>query len=107
MSEPAPTYLIPSDPAIPAFEGRPVARHEIKISGVASMNSEENDIAVISVDDRVRIVGNYRVIRVNHVIDDKTGELIRQEIITPIDIEICPWDPKDPNDDGVVRAIRR
>jgi hypothetical protein len=62
---------------------------------------------VISTDDRVRLVGEYRVVGVRHDVDDKTGEVIRIQILKPISIQLCPWDPSDPTDDGIVRARPR
>jgi hypothetical protein len=103
------TYLRPNDslaplPRVPVFDGMQVDRYEVKISGVATLDDGEHDIPMVSLDDRVRIVGGYRVIKVNHYTDDKTGEIVRQAIVSPMSAEVCPWDPTNPNDDGVIRA---
>lgn len=90
------------NPAIPTFEGAPVAIARMKISGASAI--EATDDVVISTDDRVRLVGEYRVVGVRHTVDDKTGELVREQILKPLTIQLCPWDPTDPQDDGIVRA---
>lgn len=89
-------------PPIPAFEGAPVESANIKISGACTVESD-NDV-VIGIDDRVRLVGEYRVVQVNFRVDPKTGDTIREQILKPITVQLCPWDPNDPTDDGIVRA---
>jgi hypothetical protein len=105
------TYLHPGQrdsltptPRVPIFDGQTVDRYEVKISGVATLDDHEHAIPVVSLDDRVRVVGGYRVTKVIHYLDDKTGEVVRQSTLSPMSAEICPWDPSNPADDGVVRA---
>lgn len=84
------------------FEKAEVARTEIKISGAATINT--NDGTAISLDDRIRVVGEMRVTKIAHYVDKK-GEVVRVQYVTPCDdLELCPWDPANPNDDGIVRA---
>lgn len=89
------------NPAIPQFEGTPVHAAHMKISGQAAIEATED--IVISVDDRVRLVGEYRVIGVRHSVNDK-GEVVREQILKPVLIQLCPWDPSDPTDNGIVKA---
>jgi hypothetical protein len=88
--------------AIPSFEGAKIERTSLKISGAASVEMYNNEL--VSLDDRVRLVGDYRCVGVHFVVDPKTGEAVRVQILKPLDVEVCPWDPSDPTDTGIVRA---
>lgn len=103
MTSPQPTTNVSSigNPSIPQFEGTPVHAAHMKISGQSSI--EATDDIVISVDDRVRLVGEYRVTGIRHTVNDK-GEVIREQILKPVLIQLCPWDPSDPKDNGIVKA---
>lgn len=90
-------------PPIPKFEGASVASTAVKVSGTAPINDNGTDL-VLSIDDRVRMVGEYRVVGVHFKVDPKTGDTIREQTLKPIELDICPWDPNDPTDDGIVRA---
>jgi hypothetical protein len=59
---------------------------------------------VVSVDDRVRLVGEYKVVGVRHFVDPRTGDLVREQVLKPIFVNTLPWDESDPTDDGVIRA---
>lgn len=91
---------------IPRFEGRQVDAVTMKVSGTVSVF---DDGVVVSVDDRVRIVGEFRVAGVRHYVEEKSGLLIREQVLKAIDetVELCPWDPQDPRDDGVIKAVPR
>ena len=103
MTSPATTNVSSiGNPSIPAFEGAPVSTARMKISGRSDI--EAADDIVISTDDRVRLVGEYRVTGVRHYVDEKTGDLVREQVLKPLSIQLCPWDPSDPTDDGIVRA---
>lgn len=102
MSQPASVSQFPAQPQIPRFEGADVSSVSIKISGKSEVAGADD--VVISTDDRVRLVGEYRVTAVRHYVDDKTGEIVREQILKPLAIQLCPWDPSDPTDDGIVRA---
>lgn len=93
---------ITSSPNAPTFEGAPVQETRMKISGRSDI--EDSDGIVISTDDRVRLVGEYRVTGVRHYVDEKTGNLVREQVLKPLSIQLCPWDPSDPQDNGIVRA---
>jgi len=108
MSEPAvATVASPFQhsvtPPIPRFEGRQVDAVSIKIAG--TMPTDDLPDVTVSVDDRVRLVGEYKVVAVRHYVDPKTGDLVREQVLKPILVTTQPWDPNDPKDDGVIRAL--
>jgi hypothetical protein len=99
-----PTSIVnPAKPEIPMFEGRTVDATHIKISGTTEVVGEES--LVVSVDDRVHLSGDYKVVGVRHYVD-KDGKLIREHVLKPDAAMVTPWDTNDPADDGVVRALR-
>lgn len=105
MTQPATTggaNLALVKPPIPAFEGATVESANIKITGAATVEASED--VIIGIDDRVRLVGEYRVVGVHFKVDPKTGDTVREQILKPITVSLCPWDPADPTDDGIVRA---
>lgn len=104
MTQPAqqPANVTPLVQPIPDFEKAPVSAAAIKISGTVSVDTYQDTI--VSLDDRVRLVGEYRVVGVNFKVDEKTGETKREQILRPINLQLCPWDPADPNDQGIVKA---
>jgi hypothetical protein len=98
--EPEPMRPVSHLPA--RFEGSPIGMTEIKISGACSI--EAGDITV-SLDDMVRAVGVYRVTKVLHYVHPKTGETVRQQVLSPVEtLVVVPWDSSNPDDDGIVRA---
>lgn len=96
------TPSVVPEPPIPLFEGRSVDAAMVRITG--SMPTDELPEVIISVDDRVRLVGEYRVVAVRHYVDPKTGGLIREQVLKPLVLNTIPWDPSDPDDDGVIRV---
>lgn len=90
---------------IPAFEGRPVEAVTVKVSGSAPL--EDLSDIVLSIDDRVQLVAVYTVTGVHHQVDKQTGNLVRVQTIKPAEMHLLPFDEKDPNDDGVIRAMPR
>lgn len=91
-------------PPIPAFEGRVVDQVSVRISGQMPTDDLPENF-IVSVDDRVRLVGEYKVIGVRHFVDPRTGDLVREQMLKPIFVNTIPWDESDPKDDGVIRAI--
>lgn len=99
---PGPKNTPPRQNGLTSFEGAPVARTEIKISGATSVNT--NDGVEVSMDDRIRVVGQFRVTKVTFAVD-KNGDVVRTQHVAPDgDLELTPWDPGNPNDDGIVRV---
>lgn len=93
--------VTPISGRFPMFEGASVAATQVKLAGEAKAESLAG--LVVGIDDRVRLVGEYKVIGVRHFIN-KDGELVREMIFKASNVELAPWDPADPKDDGVVRA---
>lgn len=99
VPSPTPT-LVPG--MVPSFEGSAVEGATFEIVG--KPENMANDEAVITFGDAVRMVGTYRCVGVSFKLNPKTGDLIRVQRLKPLDLELCPWDPSDPKDDGIVRA---
>ena len=91
--------VVPEEPLL--FEGRVVDACVTKISGLTGL--EDSGGLVLHTDDRLRLVVEARVTGVNHSVD-KDGKLIRTHSVKVIVADPAPWDPTDPNDDGVLRA---
>jgi hypothetical protein len=89
------------EPPIPDFEGKPVALTKVKIASAGALDASD---AVLRVDDIVRLVVEARVIQVHHNVNDRTGHLERLQTIKPIAVEIAPWNPEDPSDNGIFRG---
>ena len=103
MAEPV-THLHAPQPPIPHFEGREVNAVSVKIVGAMPTDALPENM-IVSVDDRVRLVGEYKVVSVRHAVDPKTGDLVREETLKPLLVDLIPWDDTDPQDDGIIRAI--
>lgn len=89
-------------PAIPAFEGSAISSTTQKITGTCAVDGAEDKVLMI--DDRVRLVGDYRVVGVAFKVDPKSGDTVREHILKPVEVALCPWNPADPLDDGIARA---
>ena len=88
---------------IPAFEGHPVEATIMKMSGAAPLH-EMADV-VIGVDDVVQMISQFRCIGIDHKVDEKTGLLVRVQLLRPMEFALMPNDPSDPDDDGIIRAM--
>lgn len=100
MSQPA-TNLALVKPPLPKFEGSQVEAVATKVTGNVTIDGADDKVLMI--DDRVRLVGSFRVVGVNFKVN-ANGDTVREHILKAIDMELCPWDPADPTDDGIVRA---
>lgn len=105
FEEPMPTVrALPMPPqAAPeplAFEGRPVDGVLTKVAGLTELDAER---IILHTDDRVRMVVEGRVTGIQHAVD-KDGRLIRTHQVKVIRSDLAPWDPSNPDDDGVLRA---
>jgi hypothetical protein len=85
----------------PKFEGSVVEGTEVRITGQSKIEAATG--LVCTTDDVVRIIGEYKCIGVRHE-TNKDGQLVRVQILRPISVDVCPWDPADPADDGVQRS---
>jgi hypothetical protein len=96
--------VTPSQPAgdLPTFERATVQATEIRISGQCSIDTHGE--LTVSLDDLIRAVGVFRVVKINHFVN-KAGDVVRQQVLAPVeDLEVVPFDSSNPNDDGIVRA---
>lgn len=84
------------------FEGKPVDRMEVKITGVKGL-SEAYDQVKVNIHDRVRLVVETRVKGISHYLD-KDNQLVRLQEVVATAVDIVPWNPADPSDDGVLRG---
>lgn len=83
------------------FEKTQVASTLTKVSGQTAVDAFDE---VVSLDDRIRVVGEFRVVRINHIVG-KDGKVVREQVVAPCgDLTLVPWDPSDPTDRGIVRA---
>jgi hypothetical protein len=101
-SAPAPTF-VPVDPLapLPQFEGHVVSASKVKVNGVTDIGI---DSLALRVDDVVRLYVEARVTSVQHVVEEKSGDLVRSHVLKPLHAEVAKFDPTDPNDTGIVRA---
>jgi hypothetical protein len=89
------------------FEGQVVEACVMKVSG--STPVEDGDEIVVSVDDIIQLVGEFRVTSVRHYCDEKTGKLVREQVLKVSKdggVRRMPFNPTDPDDDGVIRNPR-
>lgn len=93
-----------NDP-IPHFEGHPVDATTLKISGL--VDGQDLSDVVVGVDDVVQMLSQYKVVGIYHRVDNKTGRIIREQYLRPVEVTLVPIDPNDPNDDGIIRALPR
>jgi hypothetical protein len=92
--------------ALPNFEGHPVEGTALVIKSSTMAHQELDDI-VVGIDDVVQMLSQFRVVDVQHKIDERTGKLIRVQVLKPVDVVLAPIDPSDPNDRGIIRALPR
>lgn len=97
----APVASVTPLAAMGTFEGQVVHSTEIQIKGMAAVETLGG--VMVGIDDRIRLVGEMRCISVQHK-PNKDGELVRIMILKPANLELAPWDPADPDDDGILRA---
>lgn len=83
------------------FEKAQVTTVITKISGSPHLDAFGEPV---SIDDRIRAVGEFKVIGVRHEVQ-KDGSIARIQIVSCIsDLECVPWDPSDPNDKGIIHV---
>lgn len=79
----------PNPSKIPAFEGQEVEFTKAKLT---SVNALEVDDEVFRMDQFVRMVVEARVVRVDHVVSEKSGKLERVHTFKAIDATVVPWE---------------
>lgn len=100
---PAPAAVTVASTPAPSmeFEKAAVATSVVKTSGSAQVETYGE---TISIDDRVRVVTEYRVKSVGFEVQ-KDGSIARVQVIVPEgEPVLVPWDPTDPMDKGIIRA---
>lgn len=96
----------PQPPGIAEFEGAAVASAVTKVTGTTSVDGVDIQL---SIDDTIRVVGEFRVVKVVHEVD-KDGQLVRVQyvkILAGSELTLVPWNPSDVNDLGIIRARPR
>jgi hypothetical protein len=100
----APQAIVTGNAPVPhqrEFEKAQVGSSVVKISGACAVDTFDE---TVSLDDRLRVVGEFRVVKVNHYVA-KDGSIVREQVLAPCgDLALVPWDPSNPGDDGIVRA---
>lgn len=74
---------------LPQFEGQDVAFAKAKLTSVSGL---EIDDRLLRLDDMVRMYVEGRVVRIDHVVNDRTGHLERVQTIKVIEGQIVDWD---------------
>jgi hypothetical protein len=74
---------------LPDFEGQPVDFTRVKLSSVSKLEAGEQ---FSRIDDTVRMFVEGRVVRVDHVVDELTGKLMRVHTVKVVDAIQLPWD---------------
>lgn len=102
MTQPASQqHLSVVKPPLPGFEGLSVASVSHKIQGTCTVDGAAADVLLM--DDRIRLVGDYRVIGVSFK-QAANGEIVREHILKPVDLQVTPYNPSDPQDTGIWRS---
>lgn len=89
---------------IPHFEGRPVDATIVKMSGQVPLDEALSE-TVLHMDDAVQLISMFRVVGVQHKVDEKSGQLVRVQILKPVEAALQPIDATNPDDEGIVRAL--
>jgi hypothetical protein len=79
----------PAPAKIPDFEGQPVDFTKAKLTSASSL---EIDDQVLRLDDIVRAYVDCRVVRIDHVINERTGKLERVHTFKVIDATLVPYE---------------
>lgn len=79
----------PNPHKIPAFEGQEVEFTKAKLT---SVNALEVDDKTFHLDQFARLLVECRVVRVDHVVNEKTGKLERVHTFKAVDAQVVPWD---------------
>lgn len=101
----ATVHQLPTQAPYGEFEGRPVEYVVTKVTGSMGVPGD----AVLHMDDRLRMVNEWRVVAVRFLMD-KDGRYFREQVIKAVDdptlntTQICPWDTSDPTDNGILHS---
>ncbi len=78
-----------SGSGLPKFEGQEVEFTRLKLTSVSDLEVGED---AYRIDDIVRLFVEGRIVRVDHVVDEKSGQLKRMHTIKVVDAIPLPWD---------------
>jgi hypothetical protein len=104
ISTNTPGNVVPIKP-YPEFEGHTIEYLVTKVAGTVTIPED----TVLHLDDRLRVISEWRVIAVNHKMDSQ-GKWFREQVIKVFDAPgaattaIVAWDPSDPTDNGIVHS---
>jgi hypothetical protein len=85
---------------IPTFEGKLVHSTSLRLASTTGLDIEDR---VLKVDDIIHVLVDARVSQVNHIVDERTGKMERVQSAKVLDVTLVPWNPEDPEDEGVLR----
>lgn len=74
---------------LPKFEGQDVEMARFKLTSVSDLEVGED---AHRIDDIMRLFVEGRIVRVDHVVDEKTGHLKRVHTIKVVEAMQLPWD---------------
>ncbi len=77
------------DLLLPRFEGQIVEELRVKLPGVSTLDLDADPHKL---DDIVRLVVTARINRVDHLIDERSGRLVRTETLKVIEALEVPWE---------------
>lgn len=81
---------LPTKSRAPQFEGQEVQEVRAKLSSVADLDL--GDDKPLRIDQSMRLVVTARVARVDHLVDEKSGNLVRQHTLKVTDAIEVDWD---------------
>lgn len=79
----------PAAPPMPTFEGEKVEGLRAKLTSTGNLELSE---AHHRLDQNARMLVTGRVIRVDHIVDQVTGKLVRVETFKVIEAVEVPWE---------------
>jgi hypothetical protein len=77
-----------SDSGLPDFEGMSVVQARFKLTSASNLEGPDHPNHI---DDIIKMFVEGRVVRVDHVVDEKSGELHRVHTIKVVDAIQLPW----------------
>lgn len=88
-------------PNVPYFEGKLVHSTSLKLSSATGLDIDDR---VLRTDDIIHVLVDARVSGINHLVDERTGKMERVQTAKVLDVTLVPWNPSDPDDEGVLRG---